>query len=74
MDIASSEPKLLETTKKLVESLFRITPRIYKEKKAQMHAVQINCASLVRILESVFGLPSSAEKGKLKVPDIIFNC
>ncbi|HYB75974.1 MAG TPA: LAGLIDADG family homing endonuclease, partial [Nitrososphaerales archaeon] len=74
LDIASSEPKLLETTKKLVESLFRITPRIYKEKKTQMHVVQINCASLVRILESVFGLPGSAEKGKLKVPDIIFNC
>ena len=74
LDIASSEPELLETTKKLVESLFRISPHVYKEKKAQMFVVQINCASLVRILDKVFGLSGSAEKGKLKVPDIIFNC
>jgi DNA polymerase elongation subunit (family B) len=74
LDIASSEPELLETTTSLVESLFGISPRIYKERDAQMHVVQVNSASLVRILEKVFGLPGSAEKGKLKVPDIIFNC
>ncbi|HEV2226376.1 MAG TPA: DNA polymerase domain-containing protein [Nitrososphaerales archaeon] len=74
LDIASSEPELLETAKKLVESLFGISPRIYKEKRAQMYVVQINSASLVRILEKVFGLPGSSEKGKLRVPDVIFNC
>jgi len=74
LDIASSEPELLETTKKLVESLFGISPHVYKERNAQMYVVQINSASLVRILEKVFGLPGSAEKGKLKVPDMIFNC
>jgi DNA polymerase elongation subunit (family B) len=74
LDIASVEPELLVTAKKLVESLFGITPHIYKEKDAQMYVVQINSASLVRVLEKVFGLPGSADKGKLKVPDIIFNC
>jgi len=74
LDVASSEPELLETTKRLAESLFGIKPRIYKEKGAEMYVVQINSASLVRVLERVFGLPGSAEKGKLKVPEIIFNC
>src|SRR6267143_5207101 len=74
LDIALSEPELLETTRKLVESIFKIAPRLYKEKKAQMHVIQINSASLVRVLEKVFGLPGSADRGKLKVPDIIFNC
>jgi DNA polymerase elongation subunit (family B) len=74
IDIASSEPELLRTTRKLAESLFGVSPHVYKETKAQMHVVQINNASLVRILEKVFDLPGSAEKGKLKVPDIIFNC
>jgi DNA polymerase elongation subunit (family B) len=74
LDIALSEPELLETTRKLVESIFKISPRVYKEKSAQMHVVQINSASLVRVLEKVFGLPGSADRGKLKVPDIIFNC
>jgi DNA polymerase elongation subunit (family B) len=73
-DIASSEPELLQTVNKLTESLFGISPRTYKETKAQMYVVQVNSASLVRILEKVFGLPGSAEKGKLRVPDVIFNC
>jgi DNA polymerase elongation subunit (family B) len=74
LDIALSEPELLETTRKLVESVFKISPHVYKEKKAQMNVVQINNASLVKVLEKVFDLPGSAERGKLKVPDIIFNC
>jgi DNA polymerase elongation subunit (family B) len=74
IDIALSEPELLETTRKLVESILGISSRIYKEKNAQMYIVQVNNASLVRVLEKVFGLPGSAEKGKLKVPDIILNC
>ncbi len=74
LDIASSETELLETTKKLAKSLFGISAHIYKERKARMYVAQINSSSLVKILEKVFGLPGSAEKGKLKVPDIIFNC
>ena len=74
LDIALSEPVLLETTRKLVESVFKISPHVYKEKKAQMNVVQINSASLVKVLEKVFGLPGSADRGKLKVPGIIFNC
>ncbi len=74
LDIATSEPELLETTVKLVKSTFGISPRVYKETHAEMNVIQVNSASLVRVLEKVFGLPGSAEKGKLKVPDIIFNC
>lgn len=73
LDIALSEPELLETARRLVESTLGVSPRIYKERKAQMHVLQINNASLVRILEKVFALPGSAEKGKLNVPDIIFR-
>ncbi|TLX92531.1 MAG: hypothetical protein E6K96_10335, partial [Thaumarchaeota archaeon] len=73
IDIGLSEPDLLETTCKTVESLFGISPRVYKERWARMHVVQINSAGLVRVLERVFGLPGSSEKGKLKVPDLIFN-
>jgi DNA polymerase elongation subunit (family B) len=74
LDIATTEPVLLETTRRLVESLFGTLPSVYKERKAQMHVVQVNNASLVEILEKVFALPGSAEKGKLKVPDVISNC
>lgn len=74
LDIATIEPELLKIAKESVESMFGIAPRIYKERKAQMNVVQANSASLVRVLEKVFGLPGSAEKGKLNVPDVMFNC
>ncbi|MDG6925284.1 MAG: hypothetical protein JRN09_01895 [Nitrososphaerota archaeon] len=74
LDIATLEPGLLKTAKEAVESLFGISPRIYKEREARMNVVQVNSASLVRVLEKVFDLPGSAEKGKMKVPDIVFNC
>jgi DNA polymerase elongation subunit (family B) len=74
LDIGLCEPDLLEIIKRMVESIFRVSPHVYKEKKAEMYVVQINSASLVRILEKVFDLPGSAERGKLRVPDVIFNC
>jgi intein/homing endonuclease len=73
LDVALSEPELLETLVKLVESLFKISPHVSKEKRARMWVIQINSAGLVRILEKVFGQPGSSDNGKLKVPDVILN-
>jgi len=73
IDIGLSEPDLLANTKDVVESLFKISPKVYKERKARMQVLQINSAGLVRVLERVFGLPGSSEKGKLKVPDLVLN-
>ncbi len=73
-DIALSEPGLLDTTRRLVKSVLGVSPRVYKERRARMYVVQVNNASFVRVLDRVFGLPGSASKGKLRVPDVIFNC
>jgi DNA polymerase family B/LAGLIDADG-like domain len=53
--------------------LFRTTPRIRKETSANMYVVQINNLALVKFVEQVLDLPGNCEKGKLKVPEIVFN-
>ncbi|MDG6899790.1 MAG: hypothetical protein JRM91_04845 [Nitrososphaerota archaeon] len=74
LGIASTEPGLLEATKRVVASLFGVRPRVYKERRAEMCVAQVNSTSLARVLDLVFGLPGSVEKGELKVPELIFNC
>jgi DNA polymerase elongation subunit (family B) len=73
LDIAASQDDLLQDAEQVVRSLFRLSPRVYKEKKAEMNVLQINSLALVNFVERVLGLPGSAERGKLKVPSIIFN-
>ncbi|MBI3023852.1 MAG: hypothetical protein HYY68_09065 [Thaumarchaeota archaeon] len=73
LDIGLSQADLLENARVVVESIFGISPHIYKERKARMYVLQINHVGLIRVLERVFDLPGSTEKGKLKVPGILFN-
>ncbi len=73
IDIATSQEGLLQSAREVVRTLFQIPPRIYKERKADMYVLQINSLALVNFVERVIGLPGSSEKGKLKVPTLIFN-
>ena len=73
LDIATSQDDLLQDAQRVVHSLFGVSPRIYKEKKAEMNVLQINSVALVNFIERVLDLPGSAERGKLKVPSIVFN-
>ena len=72
LDIGEIEPDLLESARRIIAELFGVAPHVYKERKARMF-VQVNSASLVKVLDKIFGLPGSAELGKLKVPEIVFN-
>jgi DNA polymerase elongation subunit (family B) len=72
-DIGTSQLDLLQNARQVIESLFRVTPRVYKEKKAEMYVLQTNSLALVNFLERVVGLPGSVERGKLKIPALIFN-
>ena len=74
LGMASTEPGLVEATKRIVESLFGVRPRVYKEQRGEMYVIQVNNTSLTRVLDLVFGLPGYAKKGELKVPELIFNC
>ncbi|MDA4134053.1 MAG: hypothetical protein OK441_00605 [Thaumarchaeota archaeon] len=73
LDIATSQDDLLKDAQRVARSLFGVSPRIYKEKKAEMNVLQINSLALVNFIERVLDLPGSAERGKLKVPSIVFN-
>ena len=73
LDIATSQDDLLQNAQQVVRSLFRVSPRVYKEKKAEMNVLQINSLALVNFVERVLGVPGSTERGKLKVPSIAFN-
>ena len=73
LDIGYFETDLLENACKITESLFQTTPRIYKETGVNMYVAQINNLALVKFMEQILDLPSSSEKGKLKVPEIALN-
>src|SRR5208283_1682560 len=73
LDIATSQDDLLQDAQQAARSLFGVSPRVYKEKRAEMNVLQINSLALVNFVERVLGVPGSAERGKLKVPSIIFN-
>jgi len=72
-DIGQDEPELLEYLKDGTRKLFRLKPHITKEKKAKMYVAQTNSITLVRVLETVFGVGRSADRGKLCIPSCILN-
>ena len=73
IDIGLNEPDLLENTRHVISSLFGVQSRVYKERNARMYVLQVDSATLVQVLERVFGLPGSSDRGKLKVPEIVFS-
>lgn len=72
-DIGYFEPDLLENIIKTATSLFHVSPRVYKETGVNMYVVQINNLALVKFVEQILDVPRTSEKGKLKVPQIVFN-
>ena len=73
LDVGGNETEIIKHLGKILKTKFGLTPRIYKESKANMYVVQVNSISLVQILQRVFELPSSSDTGKLKVPPLLFN-
>ena len=73
LDIGYFETDLLENTCRITKSLFQTTPHIYKEKNVNMFLVQINNLALVKFIEQILDIPNTSEKGKLKVPQLVFN-
>jgi len=73
LDVGGNETEIIKHLSRILKKKFGLTPRIYKESKANMYVVQVNSVSLVQILQRVFELPSSSDTGKLKVPPLLFN-
>ena len=73
LDIGYFETDLLENACKIVNSLFHVTPRVYRENNVNMFVVQINNLALTKFVSQILGIPNTSEKGKLKVPQIILN-
>jgi DNA polymerase elongation subunit (family B) len=73
LDVGGDEGEIVDHLTDIIRTKFGLTPRVYKETKANMFIVQINSISLVQILNRVFGLSSSSDTGKLIVPQLLFN-
>ncbi len=73
LDVGGKETEIIKYLSRILKAKFGLTPRIYKESKADMYVVQVNSISLVQILQRVFELPPSSDTGKLKVPPLLFN-
>jgi DNA polymerase elongation subunit (family B) len=73
LDVGGNETEIVDHLTSIVKKKFGLTPRLYKESKANMLVLQINSVSLVQILNRIFELPSSSATGKLKVPPLLFN-
>src|SRR3989454_985138 len=71
--VGGNETEIIDHLSDITKRKFGLTPRVYKESKANMFVVQINSVSLVHILNRIFELPSSSATGKLKVPPLLFN-
>jgi len=72
-DIGQDEPELLSHLRKITRKLFHLRLHISKERRARIYVAQINCIGLVRVLEKVFGVGGSANRGNLCVPMCILN-
>src|SRR5947209_6249077 len=73
LDVGGNETEIVDHLSSIIKTKFGLTPRLYKESKANMFVVQVNSVSLVQILNRIFELPSSSTAGKLKVPPFLFN-
>jgi DNA polymerase-2 len=73
LDVGGNETEIVDHLSSIIKTKFGLTPRLYKESKANMFVVQVNSVSLVQILNRIFKLPSSSTAGKLKVPPLLFN-
>ena len=73
LDMGGNETDIVDHLFSIIKTKFGLTPRVYKESKANMFVVQVNSISLVQILNRIFELPSSSIAGKLKVPPFLFN-
>jgi DNA polymerase elongation subunit (family B) len=73
LDVGGNETEIVDHLSSIIKTKFGLTPRLYKESKANMFVVQVNSVSLVQILNRIFELPSSSTAGKLKVPPLLFN-
>src|SRR6267143_5969703 len=73
LDVGGNESEIVDHLSSIIKTKFGLTPRLYKESKANMFVVQVNSVSLVQILNRIFELPSSSTTGKLRVPPLLFN-
>ncbi len=73
LDVGGNETEIVDHPSSIIKTKFGLTPRLYKESKANMFVVQVNSVSLVQILNRIFELPSSSTAGKLKVPPLLFD-
>jgi DNA polymerase elongation subunit (family B) len=62
-----------EMLQRIIHEKFKLPTTLRKESHANMDLLQVNSIALKRIFEIGLGLPSSAKKGKLTVPDIMLN-
>jgi DNA polymerase elongation subunit (family B) len=73
LDVGSEDTDLIEELCRIILELWNIEPKVYEEKTAEMVVIQINSRAICKILRQVFGIIGSARKGKLSVPEVIWN-
>ncbi len=71
--IGMTEPEILGKLMDCADGKFGLLGSVRKEKKARMWVLQFNSIALKRIIETVFEMGESAEKGKLVVPPLVLN-
>lgn len=71
--IGRSEPDVTRKLRGILVHKFRLQPRLYEERKAQMDVLQVNSIALARIFEVVFGVGKNARKGKVDVPQLVWD-
>jgi DNA polymerase elongation subunit (family B) len=73
LSINSADVDLLNWFVKFFDERFGLEAHILKEPFTKMFTLQVNSATLVRILTDVFKIPRTRALGKHKVPSIILN-
>lgn len=73
INVELTEKQVVLELQRIIKRLWNLETKIYKESKANMVAVQINSRALCFILKEIFGLKGSARKGKLKIPEVVWN-
>src|SRR5207249_5535870 len=71
--VGMTEPEILGKLMDCADRKFRLLGSVRKEKHARMWVLQFNSIALKRIIEIVFEMGESADRGKLVVPPLVLN-
>jgi DNA polymerase elongation subunit (family B) len=71
--VGANEQEHLVRLRAILRRKFRLKVHRYRERKAKMYILQVNSIGLLQVFKDVFGVEGSADRGKLRVPEIILN-